>query len=80
MPDLVRRLDEGAADIVVADDAEFVGQAGLLGVAHGCRDAGIRHRDHDVGRHAGFTCQLGADGLRVLVDATPSTLLSGRAK
>ena len=28
-------LDEGAAHIVIADDAEFEGNAGLLGIAQG---------------------------------------------
>ena len=40
--DGVGRLDEGAADVVVADDAEIEGQAGGLGVADRRRRAGIR--------------------------------------
>src|SRR5215831_19879958 len=37
LTDLLARLDEGAADIVVADDAELIGNARLLGVADGRR-------------------------------------------
>ena len=39
LADLLGRLDEGAADIVIADDAELVGDAGLLRVADGGRHA-----------------------------------------
>ena len=49
LADVLARLDEGAPDIVVADDAELVGNAGFLGVADGGRDAGIGDRDHHVG-------------------------------
>ena len=44
-----RRLDEGAADIVVADDAELVGMPECLRIADRRRHAGIRHRHHHVG-------------------------------
>ncbi len=47
--DGVGRLDEGAADIVVADDAELEGNAGFLGETDRGRRAGIRHRHDDVG-------------------------------
>ena len=43
------RLDERAADVVVADQAHLERQPGLLGVADGGRHAGVGHRDHDVG-------------------------------
>ena len=66
--DLVRRLDEGAADIVVADDAELEGDARLRGVAHGRRHAAVGHRHHHIGRHAALARQLGADALARLVD------------
>ena len=66
--DVVGGLDEGAADIVVADDAEVERQAALGGVAHRGGDAGIRHRHHHVGRHGGLARQLGADGLARVVD------------
>ena len=42
------RLDEGAPDVVVANQPELDGNAALVRVAHGCSDTGIRDRDHDV--------------------------------
>ena len=39
MADVVGRLDEGAADIVVADDAELERQARLVGIADRRRHA-----------------------------------------
>ena len=69
MADRVGRLDEGAADIVVADDAELEGDAGLDGVAERRRHARIGHRDDDVGRDRALARQLGADPLARLVDA-----------
>ena len=44
MADMVGGLDEGAADIVVADDAELEGDAGLLGIADRRRHAAVGHR------------------------------------
>src|SRR5690606_19624776 len=41
-------LDEGAADVVAADQAELEGDVGPLGVTEGRGDAGVRHRDDDV--------------------------------
>ena len=66
--DRVGRLDEGAADIVVADDAEFEGKPGLLRVADRRRDAGIGHRHDDVGVAVALAGELGADLLADLVD------------
>ncbi len=48
--DRLRRLDEGAADIVIADDAELVGDARFLRIAERGRHAGVRHRHDHVGR------------------------------
>src|SRR3990167_5353260 len=67
--DVVGRLDEGAADIMVADDAEFERQAGALGVADRRRHAGVGDRHDDVGRHRTFHRQFQADALARLVDA-----------
>ena len=67
--DRVGRLDEGAADIVVADDAEIEGQAGRLGEADRRRRAGIGHRHDEVGRRRRLARELGADPLAHLVDA-----------
>ncbi len=66
--DVVGRLDEGAADIVVADDAELERQPAFLGVAHGGRHAGIGHRHHHVGGDRALARQLRADALARLVD------------
>ena len=63
------RLDEGAADIVVADDAELVGDAGGLRVADRGRHAGIGHRHDHVGVGRRLARELGAHGLAHVVDA-----------
>src|SRR6185437_15872826 len=68
MADLVGRLDEGAADIVVADDAELEGQAALRGVAQGRGHAGIGDGHDDVGGHMALARELHADPLPRLVD------------
>src|SRR4051812_31838414 len=66
--DRLRRLDEGAADIVVADDAEFERDAGMLAVADRGRHARIRHRYHDIDRHVALARELRTEGLAHLVD------------
>ena len=58
--DVLRRLDEGAADIVVADDAELVRDARRLRVADRRRHAGIGHRHDDVGVGRGLAGELRA--------------------
>src|SRR6185503_10228980 len=75
--DVVGRLDEGAADIVVADDAQFERQARPLGIADRRRDAGIGHRHDHVGGHGAFLGELGADLLARLVDADALDLAVG---
>ncbi len=69
MPDLVGRLDEGAPDIVVANDPELERQAGGLGVTDGSGDARVRNRDHDVGGCSVLGGEFGADTLSDLVHA-----------
>ena len=71
MPDAVRRLDEGAADIVVADDTELERQTRGMGEPQRGRHAGIRHRDHHVGVHGEFARQFLADALARFVDIAP---------
>ena len=66
--DRLRRLNERAADIVIADDAEFVGNAGGLRIAERRRHARVRHRHDDVGRHRGFTRQFGAEIFAHVID------------
>ena len=70
MADVVGRLDEGAADIVVADDAELEGDAGACGIA----DAPPARRSRAPGSTTSAATgalarQLGADALARLVDA-----------
>src|SRR6267142_5345814 len=59
----LRRLDEGAADVMVSDDAEFERHTGMLAVAYGGGHAGIRHRHHDVDLDMALACELRAEGL-----------------
>ena len=53
-------LDEGAAHVVVADEAEAEGNAGLFRVAERGGDAGVGHGHDHVGGHAGLARQLAA--------------------
>src|SRR6267142_5078929 len=64
----LRRLDEGAADIVVTDDAEFERHAGMLAVTERGGHAGIRHRHHDVDLDMAFAGELRAEGFSDVVD------------
>jgi hypothetical protein len=68
MADVVGRLDERTADIVVADDTELEWDAAFGGVAHRCRHSGVRHRYHHVGRHSRLARQFGTDLLARVVD------------
>ena len=65
---MIRRLDEGAPDIVVSDNAEFEGDAAFHRVAHGGRNARIGHRHDDVRGHRGFTRELRPDPLAGVID------------
>ena len=65
----LRRLDEGAADIMVADDAELVGHAACLREAERGRHAGIGHRHDDVGVDRRFARRARAHALAHVVDA-----------
>src|SRR5262245_44763570 len=62
------RLDEGATDIVIADDAELERHAGMLAVAKRRRHAGIRHGHHDVNVDMALARELRAKSLADLVD------------
>src|SRR5437588_11022132 len=64
----LRRLDEGAANIVVTDDAELERHAGMLAVTERGGHAGIRHRHHDVDFDMAFTRELRAEGFSDVVD------------
>src|SRR5574342_840031 len=49
VPDALLRLDEGAPDVVVADEARVVGQSGLLREAERRAHAGVGHGNDEVG-------------------------------
>src|ERR1700686_4030229 len=66
------RLNEGAADIVVSDNAEFERHAGMLAVAECCRHAGIRHRHHDIDLDMAFARELRAEGFSDFIDRSPA--------
>ena len=55
MADFLARLDEGAADIVRADDPELERNTGSLAEADGRRDAAVRHGHDIVGLDRRFT-------------------------
>src|SRR5690348_2538773 len=64
----VRRLDEGATDIVVADDAELEGKSRLVGIADGRWNRGIRNGDDHVCRGGAFLGEFDACAFALLVD------------
>src|SRR3982074_1539983 len=68
----LRRLNEGAADVVVSDDAEFERHAGMLAVADGGGHAGIRHRHHDVDLDMAFARELRAERLADFIHRPPA--------
>ena len=78
--DRLGRLDEGAADIVVADDAELERHAGMLGIADRGGHAGIRHRHDDVDVDMALARELRAEGLAHVIDRAAVTMKSGREK
>ena len=57
---LLLRLNEGAAHVMVANKPKTEWDAALRGKAHGRADAGIRHRHYDVSLDWRFACQLPA--------------------
>ena len=61
------RLDEGAADVMVADDAELERQIAGRGIADGRRHAAVGHRDDEIGRRRRFARQFSADALARLI-------------
>src|SRR4029077_19823111 len=66
------RLDEGAADVMVSDDAKFKRHPGILTVADCRRHAGIWHRHHDVHRDVTLARQLRAESLADVVHRSSS--------
>ena len=71
MTNALRRLDESASDIVVADDAELERNTGLSGVAEPCGNARIGHGNHHVCGDRRFARQFLADAFARFVDIPP---------
>ena len=67
----VGRLDEGATDIVRADDAELERNAGTLGIADGRGDAAVGHRNDEIDVDRIFDRKLCTDGLACRIHRAP---------
>ena len=65
----VRWLDEGAADIMRADDAKFKRYSALLRIPDGGRNTAIGHGHHQVGIAGHFARQFRTDVLAAFIDA-----------
>jgi hypothetical protein len=75
--DRLCRLDEGAADVVVADEPHSHRHARLLGVADGSADARVGNRHDHVGGNGGLAGQLTAEAGAHVADAAPEHLAVG---
>src|SRR6266436_2792183 len=64
------RLNEGPADVMVSDDAEFERHAGMLAVADRGGHARVRHRHHDVDLGVALARELGAEGFADFIHRT----------
>ena len=64
----LRRLNERAADIVIADNTEFERHAGFLGISDCRGHAGIRYRHHHVGRDMAFAGKFRTHGLADVIN------------
>src|SRR3546814_9138480 len=68
MADLIARGDEGAAEIMRADDSKLEGKAACLRIADGGRGARIRHGNDDIRLDRAFDGKLFADALADRID------------
>jgi len=68
--DRLRWLNESPANVVVADNAELVGNAGLPRETDRRRHARIRHRNDHVGLGRSFACKFRPHRLAHVVDVT----------
>jgi len=73
-------LNEGATDIVRADDAEFEGQSRLHRIADRSRHPAIGHRHDQISLARGFDGELHADSLACLIDRASSKDAIGAAE
>src|SRR5437867_10782367 len=69
--DLVGRLDESPADIMIANNPQLEWQTRFLRISDRRRHARIGDRDDDVGIDRAFAREFLADALACLVDALP---------
>ena len=60
-------LNEGTADVVVADQPKLDRDAALIGEALGGGYAGVGYRHHDIGVHRRFQRELAAHGIARLL-------------
>src|SRR5438105_14985865 len=66
--DGLQRLDERAADVMIANQAHAEGNSGIERVAYGGGHAGIRDGDNDVGLDGMFAGEQAAEHFATLVD------------
>ena len=64
---LLAALDKGAADVLIFNKADAVGNAALLRVAKGGVEAGVRHTDDHIGLHGVLLSQEAASLLAGLM-------------
>src|SRR3984957_10474376 len=69
LADVLGGLDKGPPDIVIADNAKLVRDAGFLGVSDRRRHAGIGDRNDHIGGSRSLAREFGARGLADVVDA-----------
>ena len=66
--DLIRGFNEGAPDIMIADDAKLKRDAGFHRIAHRRRHAGIRHWNNQIRRNAAFARQFRTNALACFIN------------
>ena len=71
IPALLGRLDKGAANIVITNDAKLKRNICRFGIAKRSRHTRIRHRHNQIGTGARFFGKLGANGFACMIDAAP---------
>ena len=76
----LRRLDERAADVVIANQAHAERNFRFERVADGGGNAGIGDGHDDIGVNGMFSREEAAEGFAAFVDERPKIMLSGRAK
>ncbi len=76
---LLAALNEGAADVLILNEADAVGMP-LSWSNQGGVQAGVRHADDHIGIHRVFLCRNRPACLRASCTELPSMTLSGRAK